>query len=421
MNNNYYKMTKNKSKLVRKIANAGVGTGLSLLPIISNAQDYNKIQKGVNAATIDEKETPAHVVYHFNFNKDLQRAIKNSKKPHLYLTGDKDSYILVDSDTSGYNLYYSKKNFDESGKGKKTVLLTIKGDEHVNPCDNTGLGSKTNSLVSFYYTPTRADLEQPKDTIPEEFPKELPERQPDNIYNVTEIKNITNNTYNYYGDTAKVKEAQQKLSPLELRAIIDAGKVINPLNSPFYNFSLNPQLYNSSVGVGIGPYLEAGVGKERETRITDVESEFLLNQSLQLFTGTKGTRQETLEKCFPIEWGAILSAGTKDNRVRFDFGYGFVKEDNSTSGVSEFGVDYMRQCDEIINQKDYGPIYIEEGKKSQDWRQTQHVGVAVSPFNNGRLGLKGKVKHIGKPGSEDGFFLYEVGLTGTLGGGKYRK
>src|SRR4030042_4409886 len=211
-----------KKDLVKKVAGVGAGLGFGALTFV-NGQDYSKIEKGVNAATI-AGETPTHVVYHFGFNKDLQRAIKGSRLPHLYLTGDKNSYILVDSDTSGYQLYYSKKNFDESGNGKKTVVLNIKGDEHVNPCEGTGLGSKTNSLVSFYYTPTKGISEQSK---PTPTLKELPEGQ-GNITNIT-INNDSHDTYNYfYGDTTKRKNNEKRPSELEFRILYEVSKKANP-------------------------------------------------------------------------------------------------------------------------------------------------------------------------------------------------
>ncbi len=417
LNNNYYKMT--KKDITNKVIGAGIGLALGALPIVSDAQtikEQQSLQRGVNAPTY-AGETPTHILYHFDFNKDLERAIKTSEKPEVYVDKShrKDSYLVLDSDTSGYTLYYNKNNFDESGKGRD-IILTVRELGKVGVCPKGKLGSNESSLPSFKITPTLSFIGK------SEEPSKEPSNQPVSNYNQTIINKDSHDIYNYiYGDTSK--EKQRSLSTLELRAIIDANKVVNPLMSPFFNFSLNPQLvYNnpSGLSVGFGPYFTRGFGKNRDLNITNIENEVLLDQHNQLFSGTVGMRKENIEKCFPTEWGAILSIG-KNNKVRGDFGYGLINESESTSGISESGFDYIRQGGEIIQKKDYGPIYVEKGKTSENIKHTQHASIYFSPFKNGKVGLKGKVKHIGKPGSEDGFFHYEVGLSGTIGGGKHRK
>jgi hypothetical protein len=399
--NDYYKMT--KKGLVRRIAQSGAIVGLCSLPVIANCQDYSKIQKGVNAATV--KETKDYTIYHFNFNKDLQRAIKSSKKPHLYLTGDKNSYILVDPDTSGYSLYYPKKNFDESGNGKKTVVLNIKGDEHLNPCDNKGLGSKTNSLVSFYYTPTKGTLEQPTAPTPKEQSKE---ESVSNDNRTTIINNITN----IYGDTSKYKKEEQKLSTLELRTLIEGGKTVNPLNSPFWQASINPQIGRD--WLWFGPYATFGFGSENNSTETPVYKKILLSQAAQIFTETEGTRTESSNLKYPIGFGGTLSLNTNDNKVRFDLSYGLVNKVSATSDVTESGFDRKLQGNNIIEEKPYN-FTLEEGETCKEYIPTQGIAFAVQPSERVPIYIKAKAEHVGKISSKKGPVYFNVALGGNLG------
>lgn len=431
-----------KKELVNKVAGFLAGTALGLLPILASGQSLKEdINWTKEKAPYQKYNLLIRSIYPLSGLSKYESAPSKNYLPHGNLNlGYNHNYFVPQDSIKGDVLKYLKKidvcpectNYNQSSVTKKTTSkptpvkkpVPVKKKTPKEPIITPTPSQKNKTNGEFEDIKNKyQDLEDKYNYLSKQDSLNKLKKEESQVtnYNITNINNTTNITNNYYGDTAKVKEAQQKLSSLEIRAIINAGKVINPLESPFYNFSLNPQLYNSSVGIGFGPYVEVGIGKEKEVRITDFENEELINQASQLFTGTKGTRKEILERCFPIEWGAILSTGTKNNKFRFDFGYGLVREDNSTSGISEFGVDYIRKGENIINQKDYGPIEKEKGKNLQTWKQTQQVGIAVSPFNNGTLGLKGRVKHIGKPGSEDGFFSYEVGLTSTIGGGKHRK
>lgn len=126
------KMVKNKSKVMRKVGKAVATAGLCLLPLLSSGQSSTSIQRGVNAGTF-VRETPLHMVYRFGFNEDLKKAIKKSKEPHFYTT-DPNSYIRFNNDTSAFELFYSKKNFNEKGEGK-SIGLTIREKGKVGVCD----------------------------------------------------------------------------------------------------------------------------------------------------------------------------------------------------------------------------------------------------------------------------------------------
>lgn len=416
--NEYYKMT--KKDITKKIIGTGVGLALGALSTV-NGQDYTEIQKGVNARTVVE-ETPTHVVFHYGMNKDLQKAIKSSKKPHLYLTGDKNSYMIVDPDTSGFKIYYNQKNFDEGGNGKVPFVVNIKGDEHINPCDENGLGSKTNYLVSFYDIPSRGVSEKPEQPkvvqeVPEQ-PKEevVSKEQPSSNYNITNIRNITNTTNNYYGDTTKVKEAQQKLSTLELRALIEGSKNINPLESPFWGATGAIQLGKGPVWAGA--YATAGFGEKNTFYSVPVRKTTLLNQDIQLFTETEGLRTQRDKLSYPVEVGGIVSLNSKDNRVRLDLGYGFSNRSISTSDITESGWDWITQNGNVVGERKPYSFTIEEGKNSKNWVQTQKIGLNVQPFKNQGAYVGIEAQHRGKLNSQREKFNINAKLGWMFGGRK---
>jgi len=389
-----------KKGLVKKVVGAGAGIGLGLLSLTANGQDYSKIQKGINAPTYEYKEdTPTHKVYHFNFNKDLQRAIKSSKKPHLYPTGDIDSYIVVDPDTSGWKLYYSKKNFNEFGEGEKQIGLNIKGNEHVNPCDPNGLGSKTNYLVSFFWSPAHGFSEQLTQPIPQ--PTE-PTKEPASNSSQTIINKDSHDIYNYiYGDTSKAKEAQQKLSSLELRTLIEGFKTIN---GPYFGGSAALQIGNGNLW--IGPYGTFKAGSENES--TPVYSKVLVSPNAQIFAETEGVSNAKL--ACPTEVGVIASINTDNDLFRIDFNYGIV---NKVGTSTEYG--YDRKISElngvrtVFEEKPYGPT---KEQKSNTWEPTQKLGVSIQPSQKVPVYIKGEVQRIGKISDKKG----PVYFNGTVGG-----
>lgn len=404
-----------KKELANNIAGAGLGIALGLLPISADAQDYSKIQKGVNAPTY-VTETQTHVVFHSNFNKDLQRAIKSSAKPSIYLTGDKDSYLVVDPDTTGCKIYYHKKNFNNSGEGNTKPLLHIKGDEHMNPCSPNGLGSKTNYLVSYYFTFYNSASEKPlQQNVASDEPKQKSStEQPSSNYNITNINNTTNTNYNYYGDTTDNKGGKTKGEGLELRLLVEGNKTVNPIESPFFGGSAALQLGKGAVW--LGPYVTAGFGKETNSSSTPVYHETLLNQALQLSTITEGVRNEYAEKAYPIEFGGLLSVGSKDGRVQVNLGYGAVKEAVSTSDVVETGYDWMSQNGAVVGEKKPYAINIKEGVDSDKYIPTQKVGVDVHPFKKSGFYLGAEAQHRGKVNSKMDRINYNVKAGWRFGG-----
>jgi hypothetical protein len=399
--NNYYKMT--KKGLFRKIAQGGAVAGLSLLPVLAEGQDYSKIQKGVNARTV-KGETPTHVIFHYGMNKDLQKAIKSSKKPHLYLTGDKNSYMIVDSDTSGFKIYYNKKNFDEGGNGKVPFVVNIKGDEHINPCDENGLGSKTNYLVSFYDLPSRGVSTQPISQPTE------PSKEPASNYNQTIINKDSHDTYinnHFYGDTTRAREAQQKLSSLELRTLIEGFKTIN---GPYSGGSAALQIGNGNLW--IGPYGAFRFGSEKDS--TPIFNKTLVSQAAQIFAETEGMSNAKL--ACPTEIGVIASINTNNDLFRIDFSYGIV---NKVAKSREYG--YDRKVSEqngvrtVFEEKPYGPT---QEQKSGTWVPTQKLGVSIQPSQKVPIYIKGEVEHRGKISDKKG----PVYFNGAVGGNiRWRK
>ncbi len=409
-----------KKKLVNKVAGALVGTALGLLPLSVDAQDYNSIQKGVNAPTY-VTETPTHVVYHFNFNKDLQRAIKSSSNPFIDLKGGKDSYKVLDPDTTGYTLYYSKKNFNEPLIEKRQVALNIRGDEHMSPCDVNGLGSKTNGLVSFFWSPSMGFSEKPEQPeVVQEVNQEIPKQkstaeQPASNYNITNIQNTSNTTNNYYADTASKKTEKVKGEGLELRLLLEGNKTVNPIESPFWGTTGAVQLGKGAVWAG--PYATVGFGKDIGSSSTPVYHETLLNQPLQLFTVTEGTRNESAELAYPVEFGGLLSVGSKDQRVRVNLSYGVVKEQTSTSDVVETGHDWITQNGSVVGEKKPYSITLKDGVDTDKYVPTQKVGVDVHPFKKSGFYLGAEAQHRGKVKSKMDRINFNV-KAGLRFGGK---
>ena len=400
--NSYCKMT--KKDIVKKVIGTGAGLALGVLPLVSNAQDYNKLQKGVNAATY-EGETPTHYIYHFGFNKDLQKAIKGATNPQIYLTGDKNSYIVVDPDTSGYKLYYFKENFDKSGNSITKPAVTLRGDWHDNPCFPDVPGSKNNALASFFWGPSKLP-KQPTEEV-----RELPETQPGNISYIT-INKDSHDVYNYfYGDTSK-KTEEPKPSPLEFRILAEGFKNVN---GPYFGATINPQFVFGKI-LGIGPYATARFGSENESTTEHVYNKILLSQPAQIFTETEGVRTGNSKLTYPSEFGGALSLNTKDDLFRMDLAYGLVNKNVSKSGIQESGFDRKLQGDNIIEEKPYGPISIEQGKKYNTWIPTQKIGFAIQPSQKVPIYLKAEAQHIGKVNSmKKGNVHYNVGIGGNIG------
>jgi hypothetical protein len=394
---------------------AKIGTfvgGLATVPAgVAYSQNYSKIQQGVNAPTY-EGETSTHNVYHFGFNKDLQGAIKSSK-PQIYLIGDKEgSYLLVDPDTAGVKVMYPKNKMGPNGQGKK-IGLGIKGGKHNNPCDNKGLGSKTNYLASFYWAPT--------DFVPKK--QTQPIAKDSNPTNQTTInKNTYNNnnydidiTYNYnQGDTAKPKP---KKSSLEFRTLVEGSKRIAKNN--LGGVSINPQIVAGPFGTG--PYGELNFGSTRNSVSTPVYQKTLLNQNLGLFTETEGERLENSKSKYSwgAGWRATLNLNKKGN-LRASASYGVINKRDSRSGVREKGFDRIIQNGKITDEKPYD-FEIEKGVTSESLEQVGRAGIEYQPSMKVPLYLKAEVQNIGPIGSKESETSFNATLGLNLGGGKKSK
>ncbi|MGY4884741.1 MAG: hypothetical protein ACP5NZ_04150 [Nanobdellota archaeon] len=375
-----------KKDITKKVLGIGTGLALGALPMVSNAQDYAKIQKGINAPTyVGENET--HVAYHFRFNKDLQKQVNGYKNSQVYITGDKlDSYLVVDPNKTGYTLYYSKKNLNENGEGKK-IGVAVTGKEHIDPCAPNVPGSKTNGLASLFWGPIQL-LEQPKPTEPTKEPS----------YNSqTIINKDSHDTYNYnYGDTAKAKEAQQKLSHLELRTLIEGFKTGK---GPYFGGTAALQIGNGNLW--IGPYGTYRFGSEKES--IPIYSKDLVSQSAQIFAETDGVEKAKL--ACPTEVGVIASIDTDNDLFRFDVSYGIV---NKVKNSVISGFDRKLVGNAIVEEKSYGPTKV----KSSTWESIQKIGVAIQPSQKVPIYIKGEVGHIGKITDKKG----PVFVNGAVGG-----
>lgn len=412
-----------KKNITNKVIGIGTGLTFGILPLNSHAQDYNKIQKGVNAPTY-VTETPTHVVFHSNFNKDLQRAIKSSSKPSIYLTGDKESYVIFDSDTTGCNLYYSKKNFNEFGEGEKRPLLHIKGDEHMNPCDSDGLGSKTNHLVSYYFKIYNQALQNPE-KLAEPTPKENNEQN-------SFINNYNNTTINNNGISAEELKrifdslnTKKKDSKLELRLLLDGSKDMNPngtlLENPYWNVSAISQFRLSNFENGsiwFGPYARVGIGKETESFSEHIYEETLLNQASNLSTITEGIRNSNKNTSYPMEIGAQLSIDSKMGLLRVDFFGGATQENVELSDVIETGYDWISQNGNIVGDKKPYEVIKEKGNTTKKFIPIGGVSGEIHPGKGRHFYIGGGAQLIGKTDSKPSHIIVNARTGVKFGGGR---
>lgn len=383
-------MTKNKSKLVKKIV---IGAGLCLLPVVSNSQS---IKEDINWTKI--KEPYGKYTLTIRSINPLPELSKYKSNPTRYLPHGNLNL--------GYNNTYTIPQ--DSIKGEVSKYL-----KKIDVCPDCTKPKRTNSTKKISTkkapTPTKPiqsqkivvpqpnKLEKKVETL-DTLKKEL-QRETGVNYNFSET-NITNNTtYNITpqevkaaADTAVKKSKENYLS---LRALLEGNKKANPITSSYGGVSGAIQLGNDSFWGGF--YGTWGIGKEKEIVTTAVENETLLNQNLQLYTGTKGTRTESSELTYPIEFGGLVSINSKNNRVRLDLGYGFAKKLISTSGISESGTDYMRQGNKIIEEKPYS-IELEKGRTYENWIHTQKASLNVELLKGFYAGVE--AQHRGKVDSK---------------------
>jgi hypothetical protein len=141
-----------------------------------------------------------------------------------------------------------------------------------------------------------------------------------------------------------------------------------------------------------------------------------LNQAIQLSTITEGVRNESAELSYPIEFGGLLSVGSKDGRVRFNAGLGVVNEESVTSDVVETGHDWMSQNGIVVGEKKPYAINLKEGMKSNKYIPTQKVGVDIHPFKNSGFYLGAEAQHRGKVNSKIDKINYNFKAGWRFGG-----
>ena len=369
-------MAENTSKLVQKIVKAGIIGGLCLLPVISNGQ---KVKEDINWTKNKEPYGKyALTIRSTNSLPELSKYQTNHKEPYLPYGNlnlpYKYNYTIPQDSIKEDVLKYLKKIdvCPECTKQKKSI--SIKKKNPIKP-------------VPTEKTPTKPITNQKTTVIPVNKEPEKKLEEPATNYNVNET-NITNNytiTNNYLPPEEVRKMSSDTLrKTLEFRILMEASKA---LNSPFGGVSINPQIIIGPFSAG--PYATLGFGKETDFLSTPVDKETLLNQTLQLFTGTKGNRTTNTKLVYPMEFGGIVSLNTENDRVRLNFGYGFARQEFSRDGITESGIDFVRQGDDIIEEKPYS-FEIEKGKTEKKWVQSRKIGLDVKPFKklNAYLGFE---------------------------------
>jgi len=398
-------MAENTSKLVQKIIKAGIIGGLSLLPIVSNGQ---KLKEDINWTKVKEP-----------YGKYTLTIRSTNSLPELskYQTNHEEPYLPYGNLNLPYK--YNYKLPQDSIKGD--VSKYLKKIDVCPDCTKSKKSVPIKKKTSVKPVPTKKSIPTPTKTIPtqkstvitpvDKGPEKKLEEQATN-YNVNET-NITNNytiTNNYLPPEQVRKMSSDTLrKTLEFRILMEASKAVN---APFGGVSINPQIVIGPFSAG--PYATLGFGKKTDSFSTPVDKETLLNQTLQLFTRTKGNRTKNTELSYPMEFGGVASLNTDNDRVRLNFGYGFAREEFSTSGITESGIDFVRQGDKIIEEKPYS-FEIEKGKTERKWVQSRKIGLDVKPFNkiNAYLGV-GVQQRLGD--FEDVYFNAKLG--GYFGGRK---
>lgn len=398
-------MAYNRSKLVEKIVKASIVGGLSLLSVVSNGQkvkediNWTKVKEpyGKYTLTIRSTNSLPELSKYQNVNREPYLPYGNLNLPYKY------NYKIPQDSIKGDVSKYLKKIdvCPDCTKTKKSV--SIKKKTSVKPVTTKKTPTKP-------ITPQKSTAITPVDKTPEKkteepyVPKTSENGKPSTIYNVNETNTINNTTNNYYGDTTKTKQEQQKLSSLELRTLIEGTKSFNidgNLMNNIEGISVNPQIVFGPVG--IGPYGKYNIGNRKSSVITDVYERRLLNQALGLSTETEGVEIEDSNTKYHFEFGGVLSLNlTKDGRLRFDMSYGKINKRRITNGVHGFGFDRKLLGDEVIindngerEEKPYD-FTSDEGMTYNSLEDIQKAGITGEPFKNSGFYIGVEGQYIGK-------------------------
>ena len=404
-------------RLVNKIAKVGVGAAMCLMPILSNGQ---KVKEDINWT----KQNAPYEKYTLSI-RSIHPLVELSK----YQTYAKQSYLPYGNLNLPYKYNYTIPQDSIKGDVSKYLkLIDVCPDctkqkkpvpvKKKTPVKKPTTPAKTIPAKKPIDTPTKDTPTKPTvSVVPQETPKKQENEEPVSNYSQTIINKDSHDTYNYfYGDTTKVKQEQQKLSTLELRVLIEGSKNINPIESPFWGATGAIQLGKGSVWAG--PYATIGFGKDIGSSSTPVYHETLLNQPLQLFTVTEGIRNESAELAYPVEFGGLLSVGSKDQRVQVNLGYGVVKEKTSTNDVVETGHDWITQNGSVVGEKKPYSITLKDGVNTDKYVPTQKVGVDVHPFKKSGFYIGAEAQHRGKVNSKMDRINYNVKAGWMFGGRK---
>ncbi len=272
---------KNSRKTILPLA---TGTGLYLATLLNPTNAYSQnqnstkydvskltneqklsIQRGVSKPTLKDS-TDTYYIFEFRFNENLEEALKNTKKPKLFLTGDaaKESYIKFNKDTTAAELYYPKKYFNEQGIGENIGISWIHEGASIDLCNPNIPGTKTNPLSSFYWNPSRASYKQSISQKPKELEKSSEGKLEKECYEkITIIDNSITNNY-YKQDTAKTKQDTAPISEPEKKLNFN---IIAGINA-------NDKFLEGNLGLGYGPVtFIANYGNAKNERINEIKTD----------------------------------------------------------------------------------------------------------------------------------------------------
>jgi hypothetical protein len=377
-------MAENTSKLVQKIVKAGIIGGLCLLPVVSNGQKVAEPLEKINWTKQQKTSYDKYTLLINSKNSLPELSRYKSRVPNEYLFNG-----------GNLNLYPNHYEIPQDQIKGPIANYLRKIDVCPECCPKTKRTiSKGKGKLGKIPTPPKP-VEKPI-VPPSKLEKTVEE--PDTLrnfqkesqginYNINET-NITNNytTTNNYLPSEEVRKMSSDTlrKTLEFRILMEASKAVN---APFGGASINPQIVIGPFSAGL--YTTFGFGKLTDFFSTPVDKETLLNQTLKLFTRTKGNRTQTTKLSYPMEFGGIASLNSENDRVRLNFGYGFARQEFSTDGITESGIDFVRQGDDIIEEKPYS-FEIEKGKTEKKWIQSRKIGLDVKPFKklNAYLGFE---------------------------------
>ena len=340
---------------------------------LTNKEKVN-LQRGLQAPGYKgEDPSKTHFIFKLPFSQDLERAIKNSEKPEVYLITKngksvKDSFIKFNQDSSSLELYYSKNGFNEGGESE-VIGVGIKERGKKSVCDSTGLGSKVNYLPFSYIKLKKPTL------LKEESPDTIKQTINNYYYIDLDIENKTINN-SFYPENGKQSPEDTSNNGLH----IEASKAINRENGLSIEGGWENELTSGEIGnLSGGFYIEGNLDHFERSNSRYEEKTELISQPADLYAKTFGNFIEKTNVSRPFGFGieADLSSANKTFGLRSGFGLKYqIKKDSIISQ----GHDQILEGDKVIDSSPY--CFGSELSNKKELVPSAKVEAYLAPFKN---------------------------------------